>query len=150
MCRVSSSAVGLKSYVVFPVPEGGVQELVVEKRQERRKFARLNLELPIHISGTDADGHKWEESSVTVNVSARGAYFTSHTPFRDPMDLDVSISVPYSVWGKLPFPRLEAPARVVRLDSQPRHAPNGPDRWGVAVSFEKALSTTFEAGENVE
>jgi len=137
------------AYSLF-APDRGVLEVVVEKAQERRRFARLNLELPIHISGTDVDGHKLEESSVTVNVSARGAYFTSHTPFRDPMDLDVSISVPYSVWGKLPFPRLEAPARVVRLDSQPRHAPNGPDRWGVAVSFEKALSTTFEAGENVE
>lgn|GEM_PF-547117 len=128
--------------------EGEVTELVVEKSLERRKFARLNLELPIHISGTDAQGHKLEESSVTVNVSARGAYFTSHTPFREPMDLDVAISVPYSVWGKLPFPRLEAPARVVRLDRQPRHAPNGPERWGVAVCFEQALSATFEgAGE---
>jgi len=130
------------------VLEGEVTELVVEKSLERRKFARLNLELPIHISGTDAQGHKLEESSVTVNVSARGAYFTSHTPFREPMDLDVAISVPYSVWGKLPFPRLEAPARVVRLDRQPRHAPNGPERWGVAVCFEQALSATFEgAGE---
>jgi hypothetical protein len=131
------------------VLERGIADLTVEKSLERRKFARLSLELPIHISGKDADGHKLEESSVTVNVSARGAYFTSNTPFREPMDIDVAISVPYSVWGKLPSPSLEAPARVVRLDRKPRHGPNGPDRWGVAVCFEKALSATFERGGEI-
>ena len=122
----------------------------MENSEERRKFARLSLELPIHISGTDAEGHKLEESSLTVNVSARGAYFTSQTPFRAPMDLDVSISVPYSVWGKLPFPRLEAPAKVVRLDWPPHQGSDDPDGWGVAVSFEKALSARFETGEDAQ
>ena len=133
----------------YVVSRGGVLELDVDLSEERRKFARLNLELPIHISGTDAEGHMLEESSLTVNVSARGAYFTSQTPFRAPMDLDVSISVPYSVWGKLPFPRLEAPARVVRVDSPPHRAVDDSDQWGVAVCFEKALSATFETGNNV-
>ena len=120
----------------------------MEKPQERRKYARLKLELPIHISGTDAEGRKLEESSVTLNVSARGAYFTSQTPFHAPMALDVSISVPYSVWGKLPFPRLEAPARVVRVEHPSYQAPGESEQWGVAVCFEEALTTTFETGEN--
>ena len=116
----------------------------MERSDERRKYARLHLDLPIHISGIDAEGRRLEESSVTVNVSARGAYFTSQTPFRAPMELDVAISVPYSVWGKLPFPRLEAPAKVVRVENPPVHGPNDAESWGVAVCFEQALSTTFE------
>jgi len=119
----------------------------VDRLEDRRRFARLSLELPIHISGRDAEGRKLEESSLTVNVSARGAYFTSQTPFRVPMDLDVSISVPYSVWGKLPFPRLEAAARVVRLD-WPSHeeSEDDSDGWGVAVCFDEALNARFESG----
>jgi len=119
----------------------------VERSDERRKYSRLHLDLPIHISGTDAVGRRLEENSLTVNVSARGAYFTSQTPFKAPMELSVAISVPYSVWGKLPFPRLEAPAKVVRVESPPFSGPAAEsDKWGVAVCFEKALSTTFEAG----
>lgn len=123
----------------------------METSEDRRRFARLNLELPIHISGTDAEGRKLEENSLTVNVSARGAYFTSQTPFRAPMDLDVSISVPYSVWGKLPFPLLEAPARVVRLDWPSHHgSEDNSDGWGVAVCFEEALSARFETGKDTQ
>ena len=124
----------------------------MDRSEERRRFARLNLELPIHISGRDAEGRKLEENSLTVNVSARGAYFTSQTAFRAPMDLDVSISVPYSVWGKLPFPLLEAPARVVRLD-WPSHCVSDDDDsngWGVAICFEDALCARFEMGENAQ
>jgi hypothetical protein len=121
----------------------------VERSDERRKYSRLHLDLPIHISGTDAAGRTLEENSLTVNVSARGAYFTSQTPFRAPMELSVSISVPYSVWGKLPFPRLEAPAKVVRVESPPFSGPSESEKWGVAVCFEEALSTTFEAGRSL-
>jgi hypothetical protein len=122
----------------------------VEKSEERRKYQRLNLAVPIQITGEDASGRKLEESSVTVNVSARGAYFTSLTPFQAPMELDVSMSVPYSVWRKLPLPRLEAPAKVVRVDAPATRAPGEPDRWGVAVTFEKALTATFETGRDFE
>lgn len=121
-----------------------VLKQLVETIQERRKYARLNLELPINISAVDETGHRLEESSVTVNVSARGAYFASQTTFQAPMELAVSITVPYSVWGKLPFPRLEAPAKVVRVESPPNAVLGDKEMWGVAVCFQEALSATFE------
>ena len=144
---------GMRSQTVVVGHSAGIsrsKRTTVERSEERRKYQRLNLAVPLHITGEDAAGRKLEESSVTVNVSARGAYFTSQTPFKAPMELDVSMSVPYSVWRKLPLPRLEAPAKVVRVDTPSLHGPGDPDKWGVAVRFEEALSARFETSEDVE
>jgi hypothetical protein len=54
----------------------GVQPLT----EERRRFQRIHLQVPLFIRGRDAHGEQFVELAKTLDVSGMGAFITSPRP----------------------------------------------------------------------
>lgn len=50
------------------------------ERADRRREARLNLNLPVHIKGYESDGSAWEFDSTTLDASTSGVCFSIPRP----------------------------------------------------------------------
>ena len=53
---------------------------VVQAYEERRRFQRLRLQVPMFIRGRDAYGEQFLELAKTLDISAIGAFITSPRP----------------------------------------------------------------------
>jgi CheY-like chemotaxis protein len=85
-------------------------EVVLAKPVERRAQVRVGLRVPITLRAKDPDGHSWEETTATENVSANGFLCSCRVPLLPDMIIDVCISS-----------KIEQPAgraRVVRKDDR--------------------------------
>jgi hypothetical protein len=47
---------------------------------ERRRFARIHLQVPLFIRGKDAHGEQFVELAKTLDISGLGAFITSPRP----------------------------------------------------------------------
>lgn len=113
---------------------------------DRRLDSRLRLAYPIRIH-PDRDGAGAAlGQTVTRNLSARGAYFTTFdgARYRVGQEVAVAISVPHRLagGGRDVILDLRGPARVVRIDAPARPRLCGEDGFvltGVAVQFDDPL-----------
>lgn len=113
---------------------------------DRRADARLRLAYPIRIhEGGDATGRVLGQT-VTRNLSARGAYFSTFDGprYRVGQSLDVAISVPHRLAGsgREVLLDLRGQGRVVRVDAPGKPRLFGEDGFaltGVAVEFADPL-----------
>ncbi|HKV03620.1 MAG TPA: PilZ domain-containing protein [Candidatus Acidoferrales bacterium] len=53
---------------------------VPQLSDERRRFQRIHLQVPLFIRGRDAQGDQFMELAKTLNISAVGAFITSPRP----------------------------------------------------------------------
>jgi hypothetical protein len=53
---------------------------IVAGYDERRRFQRIHLQVPLFIRGKDAYGEQFLELAKTLDVSAMGAFITSPRP----------------------------------------------------------------------
>jgi hypothetical protein len=53
---------------------------VVQTYEERRRFQRLRLQIPMFIRGKDTYGEQFLELAKTLDISAIGAFLTSPRP----------------------------------------------------------------------
>lgn len=101
---------------------------------ERRRFARIRLQVPLFIRGTDADGAEFLELAKTLNIGSHGALLLSRRAMQlnDNISLNVPAPLPRSSgFGECGTPPI--PARVRRIESNE-------DVEVVAVEFLKPLS----------
>ena len=105
---------------------------------ERRRYRRLALRVPVLFTVTTKTGTTVTRSGITENVSPGGVYF------RTSAALDLEPQQPLSI--KLLIPRgtdpsdatvsLSGEARLVWKKALPRSGSGpGGERWGVAVQF---------------
>ena len=59
---------------------------------ERRRFQRIHLQIPLFIRGRDAHGEQFVELAKTLDVSAQGAFITSPRPL--PLGGVVTLTIP--------------------------------------------------------
>jgi hypothetical protein len=59
---------------------------------ERRRFQRIHLQVPLFIRGRDAHGEQFVELAKTLDVSGLGAFLTSPRPL--PMGGVVTLTIP--------------------------------------------------------
>lgn len=59
---------------------------------ERRRFQRIHLQVPLFIRGKDAHGEKFVELAKTLDVSGLGAFITSPRPL--PIGGVVTLTIP--------------------------------------------------------
>ncbi len=84
-----------------------------ERREAfQRDHDRVPLRLTIRVR-VNARGLRFEEETITVNVSRDGVYFRSHHPYEKGMPAYVSLN--YSAAN--PTANIEQPATVVRIES---------------------------------
>src|SRR5579862_8273530 len=57
---------------------------VVQAYEERRRFQRLRLQVPMFIRGRDTHGEQFLELAKTLDISAKGAFITSPRPLTIP------------------------------------------------------------------
>jgi len=60
--------------------------------EERRRFQRINLQVPLFIRGKDAYGEQFLELAKTLDISAIGAFVTSPRPLA--MNDVVTLTIP--------------------------------------------------------
>jgi hypothetical protein len=84
-----------------------------DKTVERRRAERYKLELPARVQGTDRAGAPFQEESVLIDLSSRGASLPLITDQAPGARLTVSIRLPFasSTW-------MEYCATVVRVDRE--------------------------------
>ena len=112
--------------------------------REKRCDARLRLAYPIRVHRTDEE--TTHGRTVTRNLSARGAYFSTFhgTSFTVGERVGVVISVPHRLADGTSDVLLDlrGEARVVRIDqpaAPPVYGEDGLSVTGVAVCFEEPL-----------
>jgi|SRR5215469_6891748 len=82
-----------------------------EEKADRRKAERYKLELPARVEGTDRAGSPFQEDSVLIDLSSRGASLQLISDQRPGTRMTVSIRLPFagSTW-------MEYCATVVRVE----------------------------------
>jgi hypothetical protein len=82
-----------------------------ERTGDRRRAERYKLELPARVQGTDRAGSPFQEDSVLIDLSSRGASLSLITDQCPGSKVTVSIRLPFasSTW-------MEYCATVVRVD----------------------------------
>ncbi len=68
----------------------GVQTLT----DERRRFPRIHLQIPLFIRGRDAHGEQFVELAKILDVSGLGAFITSPRPLRVGAVVTLTIPAP--------------------------------------------------------
>jgi len=82
-----------------------------DRTADRRRAERYRLELPASVEGTDSSGSPFQEDSVLIDLSSRGASLPLVTDQQPGNRLIVSIKLPFanSTW-------MQYCATVVRVD----------------------------------
>jgi hypothetical protein len=117
---------------------------------ERRTTPRLGLSYPIRLLREGETGGGLLGHTVTKDLSARGAYFSTFDgrTYRVGQRVNVVISVPHrlSSGGKEILLDLRGSAAVVRLEGPAAHrtyGENGLALTGVAVAFDEPLQFRY-------
>lgn len=115
------------------------QEMLTPPKEERRRFQRLRVSLPLTFRLPSADGQgPVQGRGVLRDVSLSGAYFLTEAPVSFSPDLMVELSILCHVpsLDRTHTQHLYARGRVVRLED---HQASG-GALGVAVTFLESLS----------
>ena len=93
-------------------------EGVIVDSAERRRSARLRLQVPLFLKGMDASGHEFLDLTKTLDISATGAYLASPRPLRKNDLVSLTIPAPsLSTTGLLPAGNTPIQARVLRTET---------------------------------
>ena len=81
-CIQIATQKGTTTWVPMTVRENAVHQRVgvPQLSDERRRFQRIHLQVPLFIRGRDAQGDQFMELAKTLNISAVGAFITSPRP----------------------------------------------------------------------
>jgi hypothetical protein len=66
----------------------------VQTYEERRRFQRLRLQVPMFIRGKDAYGEQFLELAKTLDISGNGAFITSPRPLAANETITLTIPAP--------------------------------------------------------
>lgn len=120
------------------------------RRSEQRDNPRLKLHYPIRVETARESGATVLGRTVTQNVAARGAYFSTFDAglFRVGQQVSVVLSVPHrlAAGGDEVMLDLRGRGRVVRIEGPEVHGRYGEDGTtlaGVAVEFSESLSFQY-------
>ncbi len=112
------------------------------QQTDKRRYPRLNLRFPIYVRRKNsANGDSEEERAETANVSSGGVLVSAGHPLNVGERVEVSITVPYTVWNRFPTVKVEAEAQVLRVSAVP--SIHGSDRksYQTALRFDEPLRT---------
>jgi hypothetical protein len=113
---------------IFPT-----QAIMPSYEEERRRFQRIRLQIPLFIRGTDAHGEQFMELVKTLDVSAMGAFITCSHP----------ICVGETIVLTIPAPSITStaliPAGMAPIQAKVRRQQEAGDLRLMGVEFLKPL-----------
>lgn len=119
-------------------------------RPESRTNPRLKLRYGICVERTTASGSSVIARTVTQNVAARGAYFSTFEAeqYEVGQEVSVTVTVPHrlAAGGPEVLLDLRGLGRVVRIegpDVHRRYGEDGASLAGVAIAFDGSLSFQY-------
>jgi len=110
----------------------------VTPTEERRRYRRLPLRVPVLFTVTTKTGTTITRSGVTENVSPGGVFFrtSSALDLEPQQSLTVKLLIPRGSDPSEATVSLSGEARLVRKMQFPQVRPGeAAERWGVAVQF---------------
>jgi hypothetical protein len=105
-------------YQVEPVETDILKRKQVMASPSTRRSARIRLQVPVFVRGTDASGAEFVELTKTLNISATGACITSAHIIRPDQIVHLTIPAPSPSSSSLvPSETPPITARVLRQDT---------------------------------
>ena len=101
--------------------------------EERRRFQRIHLQVPLFIRGRDAHGEQFVELAKTLDVSGLGAFITSPRPLVIGAILTLTIPAPSITSSAL------VPAGMPPIQARVRRQQEAGDVHLVGVEFLKPI-----------
>ena len=111
------------------------------QEDNRRRFPRLSLRFPVYIKKRSDQAGKSEERAETVNVSSGGVMVQTGRNLGVGERVDVSITVPYTVWNRFPTVKVEAGAEVLRVKALPSPVKHRQKKFETVLKFDEPLRT---------
>jgi len=116
------------------------RENVVQQRvavppldEERRRYQRIHLQIPLFIRGKDAQGEQFMELAKTLNISAIGAFLASPRPLSVNGFITLTIPAPSITSSGL------VPAGMAPIQARIRRQQEAGDIYLVGVEFLKPI-----------
>jgi len=116
------------------------RENVVQQRvavppldEERRRYQRIHLQIPLFIRGKDAQGEQFMELAKTLNISAIGAFLASPRPLAVNGFITLTIPAPSITSSGL------VPAGMAPIQGKIRRQQEAGDIYLVGVEFLKPI-----------
>lgn len=117
------------------------RRIVVVQDDEKRKYPRLQMRFPIEVKMLENSGRQTEELAKTANVSSGGVLVESASRLGVGDRVNVSITVPYTVWNRFPTVKVEAGAEVVRVRARTSDVVMHKKAYETALRFDEPLRT---------
>src|ERR1700740_2910731 len=102
--------------------------------EERRRFQRLRLQLPLFIRGRDARGEQFLELAKTLDISALGAFITCPRALSMNEIITLTIPAPSITSSAL------VPAGMPPIQARIKRQQEAGDVYLVGVEFVKPIS----------
>lgn len=100
---------------------------------ERRRFQRIHLQVPLFIRGRDAQGEQFMELAKTLDISAVGAFITSPRPLAINGYVTLTIPAPSITSSGL------VPAGMPPIQARVKRQQEAGDVYLVGVEFLKPI-----------
>jgi hypothetical protein len=100
---------------------------------ERRRFQRIHLQIPLFIRGKDAQGEQFMELAKTLDISALGAFLASPRPLAINGFITLTIPAPSITSSGL------VPAGMAPIQSKVKRQHEAGDVYLVGVEFLKPI-----------
>jgi len=112
------------------------------QQTDKRRYPRLNLRFPVYVRCSGGkNSQSEEERAETANVSSGGVLVKTSRRLDIGERVDVSITVPYTVWNRFPTVKVEAGAEVLRVSAVPSSHGNEIKNFQTALRFDEPLRT---------
>jgi hypothetical protein len=134
-CSVSCGECSTKTGVLMAIREPVTQHklAVSSSYDERRRFQRINLQVPLFIRGKDAYGEQFLELAKTLDISGIGAFLTSPRPLAINEVVTLTIPAPSITSSAL------VPAGMPPIQARVKRKQDAGDVHLVGVEFLKPI-----------
>jgi len=124
-----------KTSVPMSARENVVQQRIAVPplNEERRRYQRIHLQIPLFIRGKDAQGEQFMELAKTLNISAIGAFLASPRPLAVNGFITLTIPAPSITSSGL------VPAGMAPIQAKIRRQQEAGDIYLVGVEFLKPI-----------
>ncbi|MGH9746243.1 MAG: PilZ domain-containing protein [Candidatus Acidiferrales bacterium] len=101
--------------------------------EERRRFQRIHLQVPLFIRGKDTYGEQFLELAKTLDISANGAFLTSPRPLSLNETVTLTIPAPSITSSAL------VPAGMPPIQAKVKRSQEAGDVHLIGVEFTKPI-----------
>ena len=108
---------------------------------ERRRYKRFYIEVPIHITGKSRQGNPLEEDTYTFDISRSGIRYISTCDFDPNTELMVMMRLMYALGTDVSPGKWTTKAQIVRINKINKTDSGQLKNQELCLNFERPLDT---------